>query len=89
LDGLCKIRNKMSWSVTTKGTSEEVVKHLEGQSEILDGQSKEEFDSALPHIIALVKENVPGIVNLTAYGHGVKDSSGNYVERNCSVNITR
>jgi hypothetical protein len=79
----------MSWSVVTSGTAEEVVNHLEEQSNILTDQSKEEFDSALPHIIALVKENIPGTVNLNAYGHGSKDSEGNYVERNCSVKITR
>jgi hypothetical protein len=79
----------MSWSVTTSGTAEEVVKYLEDQSQILTDQNKEEFDAALPHIVALVKENIPGTVNLNAYGHGVKDSEGNYTERNCSVNITR
>ena len=79
----------MSWSVITKGTAEEVVKHLEDQSNMLDGQSKEEFDAALPHLIALVKENTPGTVNLAAFGHGVKDGEGKYYDKSCTVNITR
>ena len=79
----------MSWSITTSGTPEEVVSKLEEQSNTLDGQSKEEFDFALPHLIAIVKENVGGIVNFTAYGHGVKDAEGKYYDKSCSVNITR
>jgi hypothetical protein len=80
---------KMSWSITTSGTPEEVVLKLEEQSNILSGQSKEEYDSALPHMIAIVKENINGTINLNAYGHGSKDAEGKYYNKSCTVNISR
>jgi hypothetical protein len=79
----------MSWSITTSGTPEEVVLKLEEQSNTLGGQSKEEFDYALPHMIALVRENFNGTINLNAYGHGVKDTEGKYYDKSCTVNISR
>jgi len=84
-----KSLNKMSWSIITSGTPEEVVSKLEEQSNTLDGQSKEEFDFALPHMIAIVKENIGGTVNLNAYGHGGKDAEGKYYDKSCTVNISR
>lgn len=75
----------MSWSITFIGKPENVAIALEKESEKLNGQSKIEFDSALPHLIALVKENfgtyVP-VIRLTANGHGVGE-----VSRNCQVNL--
>jgi hypothetical protein len=79
----------MSWSINTSGTPEEVVTRLEEQSKTLGGQSKEEYDAALPHIIALVKENVGGLINLLAWGHGNKNSDGTYQDKNCQVEIKR
>ena len=79
----------MSWSVYKTGTVEEVVIALEEQSNLLDGQSKEEFDFAFPHLVALVKENIGGIINFSAYGHGCKDVEGKFYDKSCSVNITR
>ena len=79
----------MSWSISAKGSPEEVIAKLEEQSNILTWQSKEEYDFALPHIIALVKENIGGSINLNAYGHGSKDADGNYYDKSCTVNITR
>jgi hypothetical protein len=87
--GFVKSTIKMSWSFTTSGTTEEVVSALEQQSNVLSDQSKEEFDSALPHLIALVKENVGGKINVNAYGHGVKNADGIFYDKSCSVNITR
>jgi hypothetical protein len=79
----------MSWSVSKSGTAEEVIAALQEQSGILNGQSKEEFDIALPHLIALVKENIGGTIILNAYGHGAKDANGLFYDKNCSVNIHR
>lgn len=79
----------MSWSIYKTGTVEEVVTALEEQSNNLTDQSKEEFDMALPHMIALVKENTGGNIDLSAYGHGSKNMEGTYVDKSCSVNIRR
>ncbi len=85
--GIVKSDNKMSWNIDASGTIEEVVRKLEEQSSILDEQSKEEYDSALPHLIALVKQNIGCEINLTAYGHGDKNSEGNFYDRTCSVEL--
>lgn len=79
----------MSWSINTKGTPEEVIKALEEQSNVLSGTSKEEYDSALPHLIALVKENIGGNINVSAYGHGSKNADGSFSDKNCQVDIKR
>jgi hypothetical protein len=66
----------MSWSITIIGHPQNVATALTAQSEKMEGQSKVEFDSALPHMAALVQENfnaegVPApVVKLTASGHG-------------------
>jgi hypothetical protein len=79
----------MSWAVYTKGTPEEVVKALEEHSNAISDQSKEEYDAALPHLIALVKENIGGSINLSAYGHGSKNTDGTFQDKNCQVDIKR
>ena len=79
----------MSWSVNKLGTPDEVIEHLNEQSNVLNGQSKEEYDEALPHMVAIVKQNIGGTVNLNAYGHGVKNADGVFYDRNCTVNISR
>ena len=62
----------MSWSVAFIGKPEKVVEALQKKSETLTGESKKEFDSALPHLVGLVNENfgTPYLVNLSASGHG-------------------
>lgn len=62
----------MSWSISFIGKPEKVVEALTAQSAQLNGQSKEEYDSALPHLIGLVNENFgTGYpVKLAASGHG-------------------
>lgn len=77
----------MSWSIYKSGTVEEVVNALEEQSKNLSDQSKEEYDAALPHLIALVKENVGININLWAYGHGSKNADGTYANKNCQFDI--
>lgn len=62
----------MSWSVNFIGKPEKVVEALQAQSEKMSGESKVEYDSALPHLTGLVKENFgyDYVVNLSASGHG-------------------
>lgn len=47
----------MLWNVNLIGKPENVVKALDAESEKMSGASKEEFDGAKPHIVALVREN--------------------------------
>jgi hypothetical protein len=46
----------MSWSVNYIGTPPKLVEALKKHSEKLSGASKEEFDAALPHMIALIEQ---------------------------------
>lgn len=87
--GIVKSNYIMSWSIYVSGTPEEVVVKIKEQSESLSDQSKEEFDAAMPHMIALVEQNIGGSINFNAYGHGVKDGEGKFYDRSCSVNIIR
>ena len=48
----------MSWSVTFIGLRDNVVRALEENSNKLDGQSKVEYDAAVPHFIGLVRVRV-------------------------------
>jgi len=79
----------MSWNFRKTGTPEEVVKALEEHSNTISDQSKEEYDSALPHLVALVKENIGGTLDVNAYGHGVKNPDTSFVDKSCQVNIHR
>lgn len=75
----------MSWSINFIGSPENVSKKLTENSERLTGQSKVEYDAALPHIKALVEQNVnkdyPIAIRVDANGHG--DTAGNN-----AVNVT-
>lgn len=83
----------MSWSTSATGTPDEVVDHLTKYGATLTGQSKVEFDAALPHLTGLVKENfdntpgqAPSKLSLSAYGSGfAKD--GQQVNRSCGVTL--
>ena len=79
----------MSWSIYKSGTVEEVVNALEEnyRDTPAGDQSKEEYDAAKPHLIALVKENVGVNINLSAYGHGVKNAEGSFDSKSCQVDI--
>jgi hypothetical protein len=79
----------MSWSIYKSGTPEEVITALEEQSNSIGGQSKEEYDEALPHLVALVKQNIGGVLNFSAYGHGIKNEDGSFSDKDCSVAINR
>jgi hypothetical protein len=80
----------MSWSINFIGKPDGIVKALEDHSAKLNGASKEEFDAALPHLIALVKENsnknADCIVKLSGNGHAYFDK-GEKQYGTCSVNI--
>jgi hypothetical protein len=75
----------MSWSISFIGSPENVAKALENHSTTITGQSKAEYDAALPHIKALVEQNVnknyPRAIKVEGNGHG--DTTGNN-----SVNVS-
>lgn len=60
----------MSYSVQFVGKPEAIKRKLDEPSQILTGQSKEEFDAAKPAIETLLDQNVGnGVVQLYANGH--------------------
>jgi hypothetical protein len=62
----------MSWSIGFIGKPEKVIEALEAESGKMSGESKVEYDEALPHLIVLVKQNFGTNypVKITASGHG-------------------
>jgi len=62
----------MSWSIQFIGKPDKVVTALQEQSGKLTGESKVEYDSALPHLVGLVNENHGAdiLIKLAAAGHG-------------------
>jgi hypothetical protein len=67
----------MSWSFSAIGKPENIAKALDEHSATLSGQSKVEFDDALPHLKALALQNFNNVnpehcpnVRLEASGHG-------------------
>ncbi len=91
----------MSWSINLMGKPEDVARALQAQSETLSGQSKAEFDDALPHLMALVRQNFVDaehchypapFLYIEASGSGSARRTGDVdrqVERSCSVKIGR
>lgn len=79
----------MSWSIGFIGSPENISKALNENSGKLTGNSKQEYDNALPHIEALVNQNrnkTYGVVlQVTASGHGYKDVDQDY--NNVMINI--
>lgn len=60
----------MSWSIQVVGKPENVTKALEAHAERLTGQSRQEYDEALPALKTLVAGNVgPVAVSVNASGH--------------------
>jgi hypothetical protein len=84
----------MSWSVSHTGTPQEVVGALREHSEGLSGQSKAEYEDALPHLVALVEQNFgregekPPRLTLSAHGSG-SSVDGKQLDRECCVNLRR
>lgn len=76
----------MSWSVTFIGTPAKITEALEKHSTtVLSGKSKEEFDTALPHLNGLIAQNYSSVgepvLRLAASGHGHEGYN------TCHVNI--
>lgn len=84
----------MSWSVNYMGTTAKVAEALQAQSEKMDGQSKVEYDDALPSLINLVKQNfepegsAEPIIKITASGHGYA-AEGVQKQRYFTVSLER
>lgn len=80
----------MSWSISFFGKPEKVVEALEAHSEkIGSGVSKDEYDKALPNMVALVKQNFGNeqqLIEISASGHGYV-VEGVPQNGNCSVTI--
>lgn len=79
----------MSWSIAFIGKPENIAKALEDNSAKLNGQSKAEYDAALPHLLGLVKENFaqnPPMLKVSASGSGYS-TNGEQLQRNCNVFI--
>ena len=70
----------MSWSINMIGTPEKLVEALKKHSETISGRSKEEFDAALPHMIALIEENKGG------YAKNALEISGSRQKQGYSMN---
>lgn len=80
----------MSWSISLIGNPQKVIDALNEQSEKLTGQSKLEYDAALPSLRSLVAENfapVQPVIKITANGHGYENGQADKSTRNCSVSI--
>ena len=76
----------MSWSIDLIGETQAVVSELTRLSGPMSGDSKIEYDAALPHMIGIVEqnysvENHPRIIRIKANGHGHGQS------RICNVNV--
>jgi hypothetical protein len=90
----------MSWSISLRGTPATVARSLEEHSAGLTGQSKVEYDGALPHLAALVRENFVAeggehpepTIALDAFGSGsARETVGSgevkQLLRSCSVHL--
>lgn len=69
----------MSWSVNFVGKPEAIAKEMEAYSSVLTGESKTEYDAALPHMTAILRQNFTWdessyplpIIRFNASGHGI------------------
>ena len=80
----------MSWSVYYMGKPAKVAEALTAYSGQLSGQSKDEYDAALPHLAALVNQNFGNegeLIKIAASGHGTI-VNGEPTQNHCSVEIT-
>jgi len=78
----------MSWSIQYVGTPDKLVDAMNKYSDSLSGQSKLEFDDALPHLKHLLLQNVGAYVfRIVANGHAQFDSAGTKTSGYCAVNF--
>lgn len=84
----------MSWSICFIGSPESIVGAMQKESENknITGQSKIEYNAALPYLVGLVRENfntnpdVKVALKITASGYGYAQD-GKDIYRTCSVTI--
>lgn len=83
----------MSWSVSVIGKPDRVCAALAAKAAQMSGQSREEFEAALPHILGIVGENFaaeapyePPTIKVDASGSG-SASAGRQIQRNCRVTV--
>lgn len=86
----------MSWSFNAVGKPEKVIEDLRKKvSDYGEGQSRDEFEAAIPHLIGLIEQNVvvPGhrypecLVHVEASGSGSLGSDGKVIYSSCQVSI--
>lgn len=91
----------MSWSINMVGTPDKIVAALDAESGKMSGQSKIEFDAALPALKTLVSQNFDNrdeskriVLRLAANGSGqskqISGPDGSRVEeidRSCRVSL--
>jgi len=81
----------MSWSIDLMGKPENVAIALTAESVKMSGDSKAEYDAALPHMVGLVQQNYGNssvVIHVTANGSGyVAIDDTNTGNRSCNVKI--
>ena len=87
----------MSWSVNESGTPEQVAEKLTKHADGLTGQSRVEYDAALPFLVGLVRQTYTtpeGVANnypvknvrIVAFGSGATRDGAEQC-RDCQVKI--
>lgn len=84
----------MAWSISLIGTPADISSELASHSQSLIGDSKAEFDEALPHLQGLVNQNLypdetgssSQALHLSASGHASKTDGKKY-QSSCHVSI--
>ena len=84
----------MSWSISFIGKPDNVALAIEGEATKMEGQSRLEYEDAVPHLAALVRQNFAKegtayqapCVRITASGHGTSRDL-EQVQRQLSVTI--
>ena len=85
----------MSWNICIIGAPEAVATEIYAHVHKLEGQSKREYEDAVPHLAALVQQNfasimesgyVAPIVKIQASGSGYA-RDGDQIQRSISVSI--
>lgn len=80
----------MSWSISLMGKPEKVVEALKAHSEKLNGQSKVEYDDALPNMLGIVQQNFgheTQLISVVANGHGSVNGEGKQLNRQVQMEI--
>ncbi|MDP1675705.1 MAG: hypothetical protein Q8L88_02475 [Bacteroidota bacterium] len=86
----------MSWSIGFIGKTVNVVAAMKSEVEKMSGQSKEEYEQALPHLVALTEQNFvsegsgykEAVIKINASGSG-STALGKQVTGQVSVQLER